>query len=102
MCPIGISFQIDDPAPVEFEVSDATVFTFKMEEPEEMSFELDSEFGGSFDTEPYRGDYSISPSFQSQTFDTKDKRMTDSLIVEPIRVSRVSNLSGGNTVFIGE
>ncbi len=102
MCPIGITFQIDEPGPVEFQISEPSVLSFKMEEPPEMSFELDSEFAGSFDTEPYHGDYSISPTFTSQTFDTKDKRMTDSLTVEPIRISRVSNLSGGNTVFIGE
>lgn len=102
MYSIGVAFQIDEPAPIEFQISEPSILSFKIEEPTEMSFELDSEFSGSFDTEPYRGDYSISPSFQPQTFDTKDKRMTDSLIVEPIRVSRVSNLSGGNTVFIGE
>lgn len=51
--------------------------------------------------DPYNGEYTVSPSFEIQTLETKNKYMRDDVEVEAIAVSRVSNLSGGTTVYIG-
>ena len=34
--------------------------------------------------EPYEGSYEITPTTEAQTFETKNKRMTDDLVVNPI------------------
>lgn len=49
----------------------------------------------------YDGDYTIDPSFELQTLETENKLMREDVNVNPIEVSRVSNLSGGVTVYIG-
>jgi len=50
---------------------------------------------------PYKGDYVVDPRFEAQTLETKDKIMSDDVTVNPIEVARVSNPSGGKTIFIG-
>ncbi len=50
---------------------------------------------------PYRGEYVVDPRFEAQTLETKDKVMSDDVIVNPIEVARVTNPSGGKTIFIG-
>lgn len=49
----------------------------------------------------YGGPYDVDPSFDTQTLATKGKAMADNVRVTPIQVERVTNLSGGKTVFIG-
>lgn len=34
--------------------------------------------------DPYTGDYTITPSSETQTLLTKDKRMTDQIVINPI------------------
>ena len=51
--------------------------------------------------DPYGGPYIIKPEFDNQSLETKNKLMQDNVFVEAIAVSRVSNLSGGTTVYIG-
>lgn len=48
----------------------------------------------------YEGSYSVTPKTYEQTLETKNKSMTDNLVVEEIPYSEVSNPSGGNTVNI--
>lgn len=51
--------------------------------------------------EPYEGEYEVQPSFEVQTLPTAHKLLANNLTVDAIEVSTVSNLSGGNTVYIG-
>lgn len=50
----------------------------------------------------YDGPYEVKPKVeQSITLLTKNKRMKDNVVVDPIEVSRVTNTAGGTTVYIG-
>ena len=49
----------------------------------------------------YDGPYTAQPKFESQKLETKDKMMKENVEIEPIFVSKVTNLSGGTTVYIG-
>lgn len=50
----------------------------------------------------YDGPYEVKPKVeQSIVLATKDKRMKNDVIVDPIEVVRVSNPTGGTTVYIG-
>jgi len=53
------------------------------------------------DAKPYAGPYTVRPGFEQQVLPTKHKSMSDDVAVLAIEVSIVSNLSGGNTVYIG-
>ena len=53
------------------------------------------------EAEPYSGNYSITPDFETQVLQTQGKRMRNDVTVVPIPVSRTTNLSGGTTVYIG-
>lgn len=53
------------------------------------------------DGEKFDGPYVVIPEFESQNLETKNKLLQDDVLVEAIAVSRVSNLSGGTTVYIG-
>ena len=49
----------------------------------------------------YDGPYVVDPKFVQQVLETQYKTMVDDVTVHAIEVSRVSNPSGGNTVYIG-
>ena len=49
----------------------------------------------------YEGDYEVAPSFESQTLETRNKTLTEDILVKAIEVQSVTNLSGGKTVYIG-
>ena len=49
----------------------------------------------------YEGDYDISPKFEDQTLPTKNKTLNADILVNAIKVSRVSNSTGGKTIYIG-
>lgn len=51
--------------------------------------------------DPYEGEYNVMPSFKDQVLETSQKLMKDDVTVYAIQVSKVGNLSGGNTVYIG-
>lgn len=51
--------------------------------------------------EEYDGAYQVTPGFGETTLETKDKLMRENVTVSPIGVARVSNPSGGTTVYIG-
>ena len=50
---------------------------------------------------PYKGEYEVIPKFTEEVLKTKNKLMKDNVVVYPIEVARVSNPSGGTTVYIG-
>lgn len=51
--------------------------------------------------EQYAGPYIIDPTFERQLLNTNNKLLTDDVTVNEICVSRVTNPSGGITVYIG-
>ena len=53
------------------------------------------------DLPAYTGAYDVDPKFTEQKLATKGKKMLDDVTVEAIEVQRVSNTSGGRTVYIG-
>lgn len=69
--------------------------------------EIDIEFGqiqqiASGDIPVYEGDYTVTPNVDGKTLQTKDKLMKENVIVEKIPCFVVSNISGGNTVYIAK
>lgn len=52
------------------------------------------------DYEVYEGSYKVTPSVSSKTLDTANKLMQSDVMIEGIPIIRVSNTSGGTTVFI--
>ena len=53
------------------------------------------------DLPAYTGAYNVDPKFTAQKLATNGKKMRDDVTVEAIEVQRVSNTSGGRTVYIG-
>lgn len=53
-------------------------------------------------TDPYTGNYIVTPNFNQQTLPTKGKTLSDDVTVKSIPVSRTSNPAGGKTIHIGE
>lgn len=53
------------------------------------------------DVDIYDGAYEVDPDFVGTTLPTQNKTLTNDIVVKPIRVDRVSNPSGGITVYIG-
>lgn len=49
----------------------------------------------------YEGPYEVDPTFSDIILNTKQKLMSDDVLVNEIAVHRVTNLSGGLTVTIG-
>lgn len=52
--------------------------------------------------DPYSGAYEITPKVEAQTMPTKNKVMVEDVTVKAIPVYRVSNTSGGTTVYIAK
>ncbi len=53
------------------------------------------------DIDTYDGEYTVDPDFTQQVLRTKSKLMNENVTVNAIEVQRVSNASGGRTVYIG-
>ena len=49
----------------------------------------------------YEGEYIVTPKVKQQTMPTKDKTLKDDILVKEIPFFKVSNTSGGDTVYIG-
>lgn len=49
----------------------------------------------------YDGAYEVTPAFEEQVLDTKDKIMSENVTVHKIPRYDVSNEAGGKTVYIG-
>lgn len=48
----------------------------------------------------YQGEYIVSPGFEPITLDTDEKSMREDVLIQPIQVNEVSNLSNGKTLII--
>lgn len=69
---------------------------------EEFELSIEEAYVSSYiDADVYEGQYTVTPSFEIQTLQTKNKVLTNDIAVNAIEVSRVSNLQGGKTVYIG-
>ena len=51
--------------------------------------------------EEYKGSYEVTPKVEAQTMPTKDKLLIEDMTIKAIPIFKVSNTTGGNTVFIG-
>lgn len=69
--------------------------------PEEYSLEISAAEVVNSSGLPYEGDYLVHPDFTGTTLPTKGKVLFEDVEVKPIAVSRVTNPSGGKTVYIG-
>ena len=49
----------------------------------------------------YEGPYEVKPDWDGTTLQTKNTSMAENIVVAPIQLESVSNLSGGRTVYIG-
>lgn len=49
----------------------------------------------------YDGQTRVEPNFDGVTLETNHKYLLNDIIVNPIQVQSVSNLSGGKTIYIG-
>ena len=75
--------------------------TFELTQKTALSVAFDVTIRGGSGGEPYDGPYTVTPDFETQELDTKDKILKDNVTVDPIAVARVENPSGGKTIFIG-
>ena len=50
----------------------------------------------------YEGDYAVTPKVSEQTLPTKGKYLIDDITLRAVPVFRVSNSSGGTTVYIAK
>ena len=48
----------------------------------------------------YEGEYEITPRTDEQTIPTKEKVLSEDVVIKAIPFFKVTNLAGGNTVFI--
>ena len=76
-------------------------FTLRFEEENAFDLTMDENIILSYSGDLYKGAYNVKPDFYGTTLETESKFMTDDVTVEPIEVARVSNTSGGTTVYIG-
>ena len=89
-----LEFNIIPPAPnyAEIELSiDSTV---------RIDFDVSVEMGTGGRLPDYDGDYEVVPKLIDQVLPTKDKSMTNDVVVKEVPVARVSNPSGGKTCII--
>ena len=53
------------------------------------------------DIEVYDGQTVVNPTFEQQSLNTKNKRVSENINILPIEVTRLQNSAGGNTIIIG-
>ncbi|MGN1115955.1 MAG: hypothetical protein ACI4TH_05270 [Candidatus Ornithomonoglobus sp.] len=85
---------------VEFELLDQFAVAFDSPSEFTADFGVLHEISGS-DINVYQGAYLVEPDFTEHVLATKNKMLTDDVTVNAIEVQRVSNTSGGRTVYIG-
>ena len=67
--------------------------------PEFEGFQKITEY---LNTDPYTGDYEITPKVDAQTLPTAQKFLHQDVTVKGIPIFDVSNMSGGRTVYIAK
>lgn len=87
---------------IEFEVTFSPGAELKVEFSESVPLDVDMGQVMEVPTPPaYTGEYEVIPKFTEEVLKTKNKLMKDNVVVYPIEVARVSNPSGGTTIYIG-
>lgn len=87
---------------IEFAVTFSPGADLKVEFAENVPLDVDMGQVMEVPTAPsYDGEYEVIPKFTEEVLKTKNKLMKDNVVVYPIEVARVSNPSGGTTVYIG-
>ena len=84
----------------KFEVIQVELNDIKLEVNDQ---EINAEFGQFqvvTDAPVYDGPYSVTPQMEAQTLPTKAKLMSEDVTINEIPIYRVSNTSGGTTVYI--
>ena len=76
-------------------------FTLRFEDENAFDLTMEENIILSYSGDSYTGAYNVKPDFNGTILETENKIMTDDVTVEPIEVARVSNTSGGTTVYIG-
>ena len=90
------------PIVVKFKVKEDDPIRFKVTDDESVKFKIDSmiAIGGA---ERYEGEYVITPkAYDEQILETKDKIMSNDVVVLKVPKYETTNLSGGYTVYIAE
>ena len=59
------------------------------------------DYVGGADTQPYEGEYTVTPALDEQRMATKGRVMTDNVTIREIPIDTVTNAAGGNTIIIG-
>ena len=65
-----------------------------------LDFDVGISYGEGGRLPDYKGDYEVTPKLEDQTLLTKNRSMTDNVVVKEVPVARVSNPSGGKTCTI--
>lgn len=65
-----------------------------------LDFDVGVSYGEGGRLPDYKGDYEVTPKLVDQTLPTKDRSMTQDVVVKEVPVARVSNPSGGKTCTI--
>ena len=87
---------------IEFEVTFSPGAELEVEFSESVPLDVDMGQVMEVPTAPaYTGEYEVIPKFTEEVLKTKNKLMKDNVVVYPIEVARVSNPSGGTTIYIG-
>ena len=84
---------------IEFHEADTFEIDFEETEKVVINFGEISQTGGSVPV--YPGPYTVNPDFVGLTLPTRGKNMREDVTVNAIEVQRVSNPTGGKTVYIG-
>lgn len=84
---------------LQFSLSGDSHLDFNLSPDESLSFDVSTPTY--MDADIYTGQTEVSPDFVGTTLETARKLLTDDIVVKPIQVESVSNLSGGRTVYIG-
>lgn len=80
--------------------SDATPMPVRFDSGEEVNADFGEVQTVSIGGEVYKGDYAVTPKVNEQTLPTKGKLLIKDVTIKEIPVFRVSNTSGGTTVYI--
>lgn len=89
MISIAVDFEMINRLDVDFELDPSTMAVYF------------GEIVPIGDLPTYTGAYDVDPKFTAQKLATNGKKMLDDVTVEAIEIQRVSNTSGGRTVYIG-
>ncbi len=84
---------------LQFSLSGDSHLDFNLSPDESLTFDVSTPTH--VETDIYTGQTEVNPDFVGTTLETAHKLLTDDIVVKPIQVESVSNLSGGRTVYIG-